>query len=176
MLGCCLIYFHFRWGKLSTLTVHYASLYPNIIVFENIMLLGEVPPFCKWNLRNLIPEGWWKPYIQSCLPAILAGKRNKRRGINRSSKMRFLRFSLQRSNFGCAEAIFILVSFDLCGMAVGARQEKRATLKICHFQIWPQNEWWPRLPAEDFYGHKDWYSGRWLHWHRLQWHSKEMIA
>ena len=21
MLGCCLIYFHFRWGKLSTLTV-----------------------------------------------------------------------------------------------------------------------------------------------------------
>ena len=23
MLGCCLIYFHFRWGKLSTLTVLY---------------------------------------------------------------------------------------------------------------------------------------------------------
>ena len=26
MLGCCLIYFHFRWGKLSTLTVDHFTI------------------------------------------------------------------------------------------------------------------------------------------------------
>ena len=33
MLGCCLIYFHFRWGKLSTLTV-YCHSYFNILKLQ----------------------------------------------------------------------------------------------------------------------------------------------
>ena len=119
-----------KWGTVTPSAAHlhlHLSLSADKYKFYIGRSLGShIRGRNKWNIRNLILEGWWKPYTRLRLPAKMGGKRNIQRWINRPSKRRFMGFRLLGPDLVC-------VKFRLCNLELWwIFPVSRGPIEQCH--------------------------------------------